>query len=349
MTEYKRLLEGLCAIPSVSGFERAGHAEALKTIGEGLFDEVRTDARGNLLLIRRSGKPGAPLLLLDAHFDEIGMMVSELLDGGFVRLVPVGGLDARVLPAAELTLHGLRELPATIVSTPPHLQKKGDSAKLVPPDKLLADTGLPLAELEKLVSVGTTASLRAQLTELKNGLIAGRSFDDKACAACAVRAVQLLRESGSDADVCVLLSAGEETGTDGARNAAYALRPDAALVLDVNFGTAPEVPKHKSAKLGEGPSISISAVTDRGLTDALIAFAASKELPLQTIVEPMNTGTNAELITLAGEGVPAAVVSLPLRNMHTAAELISLDDALALSKLIARFAGEGGFAGWLGR
>ncbi|NLE14077.1 MAG: M42 family metallopeptidase [Clostridiales bacterium] len=356
IAEITSLITALTAVPAISGYERAAHAAARAALDESLFTEIYTDSRGNLILIRRCGKEGAPLVLIDAHFDEIGFLVTEICDGGFVRLNPVGGFDPGTLSAAELTIHcntpegegKPSSIPAVIVSTPPHLS----SGETKAPDltKLIADTGKTGDELNSLIRIGAMCTLRAPVTKLLGGIIAGHAFDDRCCCAAAVTAVKYLAalpEAG--ADVAVVFSAGEEISGDGVSSAAYGLQPDIALVLDVNFGRAPYVDGHVSAVPGEGPSISISAVTDRRLTDFLTAYGAENGMPLQRIVEPTSTGTNNDRLRISAEGYCTAILSIPLRNMHTASELINPSDADTLARLIAGFiaAEKGGLGDFL--
>jgi putative aminopeptidase FrvX len=348
--DTKELLTALCAIPTVSGYEARG-ASALDALALPYFDEVKHTPVGNHIYVKRCGRPNAKKFLFDAHFDEIGFLISDIVPSvenggvdtlGFLRFVTIGGVDRRLLSSAEVTIWGKRAVPGVITSTPPHLQKSGDSEKLPELDKLYIDTGLNVGELKELAPVGTPATFAPGITELKNGRLTGKSLDDKVCIAAIIEAVALLEPGTFDCDVYALFSAMEETGGVGTVTGAFGIQPDCAIALDVDFARGPDTPKHKSIAMGEGPSVSISMATDRALTQRLISFAAEKNMKLQKIVEAKYTGTNGDAIHLSREGVPVAVVSIPLRYMHSCSEVIDTADVSATAELIAGFIREGG-------
>ncbi len=333
MQELKKLIFSLAGLMSISGSERYD-ADALCGLVGGYFDEYECDALGNHIFIKRCGRKNAPKILVDAHFDEIGMLVTDIKEGGFLSVTSVGGLDTRILQASEVIVYGEEKIYGVVASTPPHLQKAGDSKKLKKVEELLVDTGYSKEELEKTAPVGTPVGFAPVYTELLGNQISGKGFDDKSCGACAVYGIAKAAREELAGDVYLMLSSREEIGLVGARTGAYAIDPDFALVLDVNFAYTPDTKKEETLKLGEGPSISYSALTDYKLTRAVIELAKEKELKLQTIVEASNTGTNGNVVGLTRYGVPSAVFSLPLKSMHTYSEVINLDDAMGLAELV---------------
>jgi len=332
----KERILAVSALMSVSGFEARAHA-ALREQLDGIFDEITADAAGSLFCTRRCGRAGAPRILIDAHLDEIGMLVTEVLDGGFMRVLNLGGIDTRILPAAEVCIYGAETIYGVITSTPPHLQKPDEAKKLPAIGDLLIDTGYSREKLEKLVPLGTPVGFVPRYTELQNGRIVGKAFDDKSCAAIAIEAIASCERSALAGDVTLLLAAGEETTMLGGTTGAAAVDPDYALVTDVTFGETPDTPKGDAFPLGSGVAISLSAVTDRRLTARTVALAREKGIAFNRSVEPTSTGTDANATQLTACGVPTVVVSLPLRYMHTYHEMLSLDDAEALRALIAAF------------
>ncbi len=348
--DIQKLIAELCAIPTVSGFEKSA-ADALDKLALPYFDEAMHTPVGNHIYVKRCGKPGAKKFLLDAHIDEIGFLIRDIVPSvenggddtrGFLGFVTVGGVDTRLLPSTQVTVWGKRPIGGVITSTPPHLQKGGDADKLPALEKLYIDTGFTVAELRELAPIGTPVTFTSQITELKNGRIAGKSLDDKSCVAAIIAAAALLNDAELDCDVYALFSAMEETGGTGAVTGTFGLKPDCAIALDVDFARGPDTPRHKSVALGGGPSVSISMATDRAFTGRLVEFAKTKEMKLQTIVEATYTGTNGDHIHLTGEGVPVAVMSIPLRYMHSCAEVIDLADVRMTAELIAAFIREGG-------
>ncbi len=326
--DYTALLSLLSETMSVSGQEFRAEP-LLKAQIAPLFDEYRTDAIGNHCFIRRGGAKNAKKLLIDAHFDEIGMMVTEITENGFLKVCSVGGLDLRTLQAAPVLIYGDEVLSAVIASTPPHL-RSGKEPSLPDTDEILIDTGYSKQELEKKgVCIGTPIGFATTLRPLQSGRICGRGFDNKAsCAAAICAAVEA--NLPKDWDIYVLLSAKEEIGGACARTAGASIRPDVALVIDGNIGRVEGTSPRETVVLGDGVCFSLSCVTDRALTERCIAYAKDASIPYQRIAEATSTSTNADLLTLAHHGIPCALVSIPLRHMHTPCEVISLSDAQAL-------------------
>jgi len=338
----KELIVKISGIMSISGYEFRGVEELDGLVGEDFNGYKTTNAR-NHIYIKRCGKPDAKRLLIDTHFDEIGMIVTDIKDGGFLSVTNIGGIDTRIMPASEVVIYGKEIIPGTVVSTPPHLQVSGEEKKLPAANELLIDTGYTKDEIREIVEIGTPIGFKPMYGELLNGQIIGKGFDDKACAAIALYAVATLEEF--DWDIYVLLSSKEETSMLGAKTGAYLIDPDAAIVVDVTHAYMPDSPKHETCKMGDGPCVSISITTNRSLTDCMINFAKEKEIPLQTVVEIASTGTNNNAIAYGRQGIPSVVISLPLKNMHTASEVFSMTDAETLAKLLSEFI-KGGLSQW---
>lgn len=325
MTDYKDLLEKLVNLPTVSGFETE-YTDALKEIASSfVFDEVYSDRIGNTVLLKRAAAADATIVF-DAHIDEIGFRVRSVEDGGYLTAVPVGGIDHVILNASRVTVHGRKELRGVI-----SLPTPDDKGKY---PYVYIDTGYPREDAENIVSIGDAVTFSAPIREIGDALILGRAFDDKALAAALILAVANTDAEKLAFDVYVTLSSREEVGGGGAANIISKLSPDAAIITDVNFATAPGVSDEESAKLGDGPMTSLSAVTDRRLTNAIIASAKGNDIPLSVVVEATNTGTNANLLEVLGCGIPCAVLSLPEAGMHTYSECISVSDAESLIRLI---------------
>lgn len=333
--ELKKLIVDLSNLMSIGGFERFEREKLLSLVADD-FDENYVDNVGNQVFVKRCGRENAPKIMLDAHMDEIGMYVTEILDGGFLRVINIGGIDTGILQASDVVIYGNDErLFGVIASTPPHLATGGDK-ELPKIDELLIDTCLTKEELESKIRIGTPVGFAPKYTDMLGNKIMGKSFDDKACGACAIYATVNTPREELASDVYVMLSCCEEV-TGMVLPGAYALNPDYAMSIDVNLGRVPGTKKEDTVALGKGPSITISAVTDRKLTNMLLDIAKEKEIPHQISVSPSHTGTNAVSIQLAREGIPVVDVGLPLASMHTYNEIISLDDAKILCDLIEAF------------
>ncbi|MBO5305735.1 MAG: hypothetical protein J6B12_03120, partial [Clostridia bacterium] len=287
---------------------------------------------------KKCGRENAPRILIDTHFDEIGMYVSEIHEGGFLSVVNVGGLDTRILQAEDVVIYGKKMVKGVIASTPPHLARAEDKGTLCTVDKLLIDTGYSKEEISSIVSLGTPVGFAPKYTRLGDKMLAGKGFDNKACAACAVSAITKTAREALVGDVYLLLSAHEETDRlGGVVCGAYRVMPNYAMVIDVNLGRTPDTPTHETVELGKGISVTLSAVTDRKLSSRVFSLAEEKKLPVQKIVSASSTGTNAETLGLARGGIPTVDVGLPLKSMHTYNEVLHLDDCQVLEDMIAAF------------
>ena len=337
LPELTELLQKLTALPCVTGFEeRAASAlDAIVRETTGDFFDGHTQTAGGTHLYRHTtGKKNAKKLLLDAHLDTVGFVVSELCGNGYVRAIPRGGLDVYVLPSTPVTLYGKRDVYGVISSVPPHLKSKDKPAKLSVGD-LYIDTGLADGELEETVPVGTPVGYERALRALANDRVAAKYLDDKACVAAILLACKELAEEGYDGntDVYVCFSAGEEHTGIGAKTLPYTETFDAAIVFDVNFALAPGVKRYESLEPGKGAGVSYSATIRRPLTDFIVRTAKETGIPCQSVVEMRSTGTNAT--QLMKNGIPCAVLSVPLRSMHTDAECASLNDIVSCGRLAA--------------
>lgn len=336
--ELENLIIDMCSLMSVSGYETYDRAALLDLIG-GSFDECLEDGVGNQVFVRRCGRPGAPHIMLDAHMDEIGMIVSEILDGGFVRVVNVGGLDTRILQAAEVVIYGTQPIHAVVASTPPHLQKPGDNKKLPEIGDLLIDTGFPREELEQIIRIGSPVGFLPKYSRLLGGNLTGKGLDDKSCAACAAFAVMNTPADKLAGDVYLVFSAREETGHfGGVSAAAYSIDPDYAMVIDVNLGRTPDTQKRETVTMGGGASLTLSPITHKQLTRMTGELAAEQGIKVQYSVCSGHTGTNTPEVALTRGGVPVVDAGLPLASMHTCCEAVRMDDCRALCDLVTMFA-----------
>ena len=217
----------LCSVPSLSGFEYRG-AERVREIYGKDFDEIMTDAVGSHVLIKRCGREGAPKILVDAHFDEVGLIVTDILEGGFLRMLNIGGIDPAIMQAADVVVYGKETLRGVVISTPPHL-RSGNDGKLTPIDALLIDVGLGYTkeELSELVPIGTPVGFSPVYSVMNEKFMAGKAFDDKACGAIAARAIIDTPREELAGDVYLTLSAREETARpSGAHCATFKIEPD---------------------------------------------------------------------------------------------------------------------------
>ncbi len=338
MTEkILQIFESLKEIMTVSGFETV-NSEAVRSVAlsaaDGFFESSEITKSGSVLLYHKSKKRNAKILLLDAHIDTIGLVISEICDGGFVRSAPVGGIDRRNLTTAEVEIYGKKKITGIFSSIPPHLASKDGSDTLPEFADYLIDTGLSEKEAKELICVGAPAVFVGKTERLLGDRICSAHLDDKICCAAILAACSALCGKETGCNVTVLLSSGEETCEGGAAGASYVTRADGAIALDVNFASGKGVPEYQSSKIGDGAMISRSAVTDKRMTDIVVSCAKSADIPHKVIAEVGGTGTNADIIEVTNLGTPCAVLSVPISYMHTPCELCSLSDVEAVSKIV---------------
>lgn len=303
------------------------------------FAEVKRDRFGNVTAYLPAGEK---TVLLDAHMDRIGMIVTGIEDAGFLRVAKCGGMDARVLAAQDVTVWGREPVYGVVTSTPPHLSTPEDAKKAKDFDSILIDTGMSKQEAERLISQGDRITVRCPHGELENGRIFGAALDDRAGCAAIIRAAELVAETKERPSVQLLFSAQEETGGDGAVTGSFNIDADECIAVDVSFADAPDMPSEKCGKLNKGPMIGIAPVLDYRISQRLKAIAEEKEIPYQLELMGDSTGTNADHIAILKGGIKTGLVSIPQRNMHTGVEIIALDDVENSARLIAEYILGGG-------
>lgn len=328
---FKELCFKLTDISATSGDERTFSTELVKRLSE--YMPCGTDRLGNVSGTLGNGEFH---ILLDAHIDQVGLVVRGIDNKGFLLVDKVGSIDARVLTGAEVIVHGKEDLAGVICSVPPHLQS-GNTSDDVNLKAMAIDIGLCSEEARKLVSVGDRVTMRSTASELLNNNISARSLDNRAGVAAVLGALELVKDKLDKVKLSVLLSVQEEVGRRGAGCGAFSLEPDCAIVVDVGFGDDVYTDKVLTIKLGGGPSIGLSPILDKELSDEISRVASEKEIPVQNDVMGRSTGTNADSISVVGRGVKTALLSIPLRYMHTGNEVINVTDVELTSRLIAEY------------
>ncbi|MBE6539602.1 MAG: M42 family metallopeptidase [Ruminococcaceae bacterium] len=326
----------LAALPSVSGNEDMAF-DGLKDICGDMFDEIVTLPTGSFIGIKKCGKENAKKILLDAHLDQIGFVVNGYAGAGFLKVAAVGGIDTRVLCANKVHIHcpdGTIE--GVISSVSPHLRQGKNANAPIKLESLSISTYLDEEELKKKVPIGTPVSFNATPVLLLNDRMASPQMDDKICIASILLAVEMLKDCELNVDIYAHFAGGEEIGYIGARTGGWYIDPDYAIALDVCNAYGPDMPDwRKDCLMGEGCTVSYSATADRKFTKKLIQTAKDNNIKIQLLGEPSHTGTDTHALALVREGVPAALISIPLRSMHTYTEVISLRDVEAAAHLLA--------------
>lgn len=319
-----------------------GHEDAVRELlreaWSPLADSLEQDRLGSLIAVKRATRPANPprRIMLAAHMDEIALMVSGVLDG-FIIVNRVGGMDGRVLPAQPVLVHGRRPLPGIVAARPPHLLTPAMRSKYVPLEELLIDTGLPAEEVRSLVRVGDLVTLDVPMLDLLGTRVAGKAMDDRACVAAVTLCLHELQGLHHSWDVVAAATVQEERGLMGAKTAANAVAPDIAIALDVTFAPQPGVDSDSTCEMGGGPGFGVGPNFHPLLLDKIRETAKQHEIKLQDDVLPGNSGTDAWAIQVALEGVPTALLEVPLRNMHSPVETVDIRDIERTGRLLAHF------------
>lgn len=334
----QELIFNLCAARGVSGDESAAAAVAARYLSA--FADVTVDRSGSVTAV--CGNPSAEkTILLDAHLDQIGLIVTDINENGFVKVAACGGIDVRTLQNEVFeTKDGAR---GTVCCLPPHLSD-GSESKAEPVSKVWLDFGMSREEVREHLAIGDTLTFSEKPEMLLNGRITSPALDNRSGVAAIIAAGELVKDA-KDYKVVILLSVQEETYGTGASTGAFAQEPDEAIVVDVSFAAQPDVSgQYAGIELGNGPMIGVAPILNREMTDTLIALAQSLDMPFQ--YEPIagSTGTNADKIAVTKSGVKTAMISIPERYMHTQSEVLDPADAENTAKLIAAYILRGGSA-----
>lgn len=335
MLNYDEVLARLCAIRAPSGFE-GPMARAAAELLRPVMDEVKVDPMGSVIALRRCGKENAPKLLLDAHLDEIGFVVTGH-EEGFLRFAPLGGVDPRMLPDRELTILTQPPVTGVVACMPPHVLSDEEREQSMPISELFIDVGLSQEQAQARISVGTPAVYRAGCAPLGEDLLCGKALDDRSCFAVLVDAAQQLLGEELDVDLYILGSVQEEVHGTGAITAAYGIVPDLCVAVDVTHGRSPDAPKEETFPLGGGPTVGIGPNCTRWMGERFKCKAEELGVPFNAEVLPGHSGTNAWDIQISREGVATAVLSVPLRYMHTPLETVHRGDLDSTARLLAAF------------
>jgi endoglucanase len=334
MSDSLSLLKELIQLPGLSGYEEPVQ-KRVRAEWEPLSDDIRVGRIGSLYAIKRgSGKEPRQSVMLAAHMDAIGLMVSDLVEG-FIRVAPIGGLDPRVLPGQPVIVHGKRDLPGIVVQPPQHGLPEDLRRKPIPLQYLLVDIGLPNAA--SLVRPGDLISFSQPPVELSDELLAGHSLDNRASLVAITECLQELGKREHEWDVLAVATAQEEETFAGAFTAGFEHRPSIAIAMDVTFARGPGLPEHKTFPIGKGPVNGWGPNIHPGIYSALEEAAKRIEIPLAREALPAHSGTDAFALQIAREGIPTGLISIPLKYMHTPVEVVSLKDIRRTGRLLAEF------------
>lgn len=342
-------LKILTETPGASGREEPISA-VVETIWQPFVDSISRDRLGNLTAVKNGQGQATvggrrPRLLITAHQDEIGLIVTGLAryqnndnGSGFLQISRVGGIDLRHLYGAVVRVHGRRELTGIIGAMPPNRLPADRQQKAYDYQDLVVDVGLPYHELKQVVAVGDYITFYQPLWQLQSGRVAGKALDNRASVLAVAVCLEYLHGRRHDWDVVAVATVQEETALLGAFTTAFAHRPEAAIALDVTFGKGPSAKDGGlTFEIDEGPAIGFGPNVHPGLYNRL--REAANALEMKTTIDPHAkvSGTDAFGLQIAREGVPTGLLGIPLRYMHTPVETASLADIERTGRLLGEF------------
>ena len=342
MPEFKPFLKKMISLPGLTAYEdpvREAIAEAWKP----LVDELTVSRVGSLHGLKKgTGPEPRPKILLAAHMDAIGLMVTGISKGGFLRFFRVGGVDPRILPGTPVTVHATksgeeRALPAVVVQPSDALLPKSLRGKPVKMEYLFIDTGLEQAEVEALVRVGDLVSFATQPLDLAGDVIAGHSLDNRASVAAVTLCLEQLQKVNHAWDVYAVATVQEEETLMGGFTSPYAIEPQLAVAIDVTHAKGPGASDWRTVPMGKGFVFTVGPNGHPALFNAMRETADKAEMAYTTEVYGFASGTDAMGLQIVNEGIPSMVISIPLRYMHTPVEVVAYKDITRTGSLLAQF------------
>ncbi len=341
--ESIEFLKSLVNTPSPSGNELRGQRVWLDYATK-FADETYWDAYGNCVAVLNKG--GSPRLMLAAHADEIAMTVNFINKEGFIHVRKVGGVDPAIMRGQRVSIHTRDgDVRGVIGNVAPHLTRQDPGDRKAPKmEDLFIDIGVrSRSEAERVVHVGDPITLVDQFEILRGDVAVARAFDNRIGTFAVAETLRLLKESGKKpkAEILAVSNIMEEVGLLGARQIAYSIKPDVALVVDVTHATDyPCVNQcaHGDIKMGHGPTVTHGGCNHVEVIARIEAVAKQQKIKLQHEAMSNSSGTDTDVIFWTRGGIPSGLISLPNRYMHSPVEVVNLKDLEQIPQLMAAFA-----------
>lgn len=340
MTDMLPFLKSLISVAGVSGYE-APVADLIKQKWTPLVDELTQSRLGSIHGLKTGTlkKSPRPSVMIAAHMDAIGLMVSRIVDG-FLQVTNIGGIDPRVLPGTPVIVHASttgEDLYGVIAMPPADLLPDGEGSGVIALKYLLIDTGLTPNEVAKKVRVGDRVSFGTEPVEMSGGCVSGHTLDNRASIAALTICLEELQSKSHLWNVWAVASVQEEVTLGGARTSAFQLRPTIAVAVDMTFGKGTGSSGYQTFGIGKGVTLGISPSIHPFLYTRFKEVAERIEIPVHDDLMPAYSSTDADAMQLVAEGIPTMVLSIPQRYMHTPVELVAMKDIQRAGRLLAEF------------
>jgi tetrahedral aminopeptidase len=334
-------LKSLLSVPGLSGYETPV-ARLIEAEWRTLVDELSLSRLGSVHGFKQgSGVDPRPSVMLAAHMDAIGLMVTGIEDG-FLRIAAVGGVDPRILPGQAVVVHATggddqTALPGVVLMPHARLLPKGEGDGVVEMEHLFVDVGLLPSKVANLVRVGDLVSFGTEAVEMSGETVSGHSIDNRASVAALTLCLQELRSKSHQWDLWAAATVQEEIGIIGAATSAFQLRPALAIAIDTTFGKGPGANDWQTFPLGNGPTLGHGPNIHPYLFKRFKELAERLEIPYATEIMPTSSGTDGMAMQVTAGGIPNFVMSIPIRYMHTPVEMAALKDIQRAGRLLAEF------------
>lgn len=333
--DARSFFENLCRTPGIAGREDAVADLVLDRL-TALGASVQRDRLGNVSGLLR-GTGGGRKIVVCAHMDEIGMMVTRVTKRGFLRFTTIGGVDHRLLPGQQVLVLGQEERPGIIGTKPPHLTALDERKKPIQLEDMFIDIGLEHDDARRVAPPGTPVAFRVDPARMVSDTVTSSRLDNRVGVGVLTMTAEFMAGLKHSADVLLVATVQEEVGMRGATVAAYASGADLGLAIDVGFGDMPGIPERFTSKMGEGPMLAIGANIHPTVYGRLKKAASDHGVACQTEVCPSSSGTDAMAMQISRAGMPTGLVSVPARYMHSTVETVRWPDMVGAARLLAHF------------
>lgn len=336
MSELLPFLKSLLSVPGLSGYE-APVARLIEAAWRPLADELSLSQLGSLHAFKQgAGVEPRPSVMLAAHMDAIGLMVTGIEDG-FLRITPIGEVDPRILPGQPVVVHAREDLPGVVAMPHARLLPPGEGNGVVDFPHLFVDLGLLPSEVADLVRIGDPVSFGREPVEMSGETLSGHSIDNRASVAALTLCLQELGSSSHAWDIWAVATVQEEINFGGAVASAFQLQPDLGIAIDTTFGKGPGANGWQTFPIGQGPTLGHGPNIHPYLFKRFKGLAERLDIPCATEIMPTSSGTDGMALQVSAAGIPTFVMSIPIRYMHTPVELVALNDIQQAGRLLAEF------------
>lgn len=327
------LLYKLCSASGVSGNEN-DICTVIKSELTSISNVTKTNAKS---IIAELGNLNSDFtILLDAHLDQIGLIVTYIDEKGFIKCESCGGMDRRIIQGSMFTVLGKKNITAIACCLPPHLSD-GNEDTAIKADNLWLDTGLPYEIVSENISLGDNVIFDVEPTKLIDTKYTAPALDNRAGVATLICVARELSNINLNCKVVLSMSSQEEVSFTGAKTSTFIVEPNEAIVVDVSFATQENVSPELSGEMGKGAMIGLGTTLDKTISKKLIDICKINNIPYQLEVMGGATGTNADSISSTKTGVQTGMVSIPLKNMHTSCEIIDTKDIESAVNIICKY------------